>query len=525
MLAVLVRSPRYYDPEAHPEEAKDRWEGARRHGDEGWLTRPTRPAVYPPVPPRQTSGTPTTSARAWAGQVKDQVLDELDQAGYTRQQIDAGGLRITTTVDQGHQDAASRGERRSPTRGRAGQALRQALVAVDPKTGGVLAYYGGPNGAGHRLRAGAAPAGSSLKPYVLATALERRWISVTAGTQRDQRLQDYDVSSPDRRHTGAQLRRRPCPACTLQEAITESLNTTFYGLTTSGPGQRPRPLLKAPASRPSAPGTRARRRSQDPKTAAPRPVWASASTRCARSTRPSGFATFAAGGVHREPYFVAKVDRLRAARCSLDRHDERRAGHPRRRRQRRHLRDRRRRGGLQARAGRRPRGRQQDRHPGYLDDRRQLRRLDGRLHPVRSRRRSGWARTATGHRRRRRARHLRVGAAGCDLAGVHERRPRRARRRRSCRQGRRSTGQTPADAAGPDGPGSAPPRRAADPVADAPPTPTPATAHADADRRRRPTVPPTPTPSSPTGQRRRPPAPTRTSPAGGVPAADADHAH
>ena len=157
VLAVLVRSPSRYDPEVSPAGRQGPLgQGARRHGRQGWLTAAERAAsVYPPVLPKtgSTLGLPDGPE----GLIVKQVTDELmNKYGYTEQQIDAGGLRITTTINKGYQDAAiaavddvMKGETRT--------LLRQALVAVDPKTGGVLAYYGGAKayGAGYRLRAGA----------------------------------------------------------------------------------------------------------------------------------------------------------------------------------------------------------------------------------------------------------------------------------------------------------------------------------------------------------------------------------
>ena len=57
--------------------------------------------------------------------------------------------------------------------------MKNALVAVNPATGGVLAYYGGPNGKDYAGKVdnndyagvGSRPPGSSFKPYTLATAL------------------------------------------------------------------------------------------------------------------------------------------------------------------------------------------------------------------------------------------------------------------------------------------------------------------------------------------------------------------
>jgi membrane peptidoglycan carboxypeptidase len=176
VLAVLVRSPSYYDPANHPSEAKDRW-GRVLDGmvQQGWLSQSERRASqYPAVRPKASSGLGIPSGPQ--GLVVQKAIDELESTGYTEQQIRAGGLRIVTTVSKRAEDAAIAAVNDvmsgQPTQGPNG--LRESLVAVDPKTGGVVAYYGGPNGTGHDYASDSyRPPGSSMKPYTLATGLEQ----------------------------------------------------------------------------------------------------------------------------------------------------------------------------------------------------------------------------------------------------------------------------------------------------------------------------------------------------------------
>jgi membrane peptidoglycan carboxypeptidase len=232
VLAVLVRSPSAYDPETNPEGAQDRW-GLVLDAmvEQGWLDATARAAsAYPAVQPRTGSSLGTPSGPE--GLIVKQAEAELMASpyDYSQDDIQSGGLRITTTVNKGYQDAAVAAV--NDVMAGEDPDLRQALVAVDPKTGGVVAYYGNAQTSSADPAADTTdyaqalkPPGSSFKPYTLATAL-KEGISVSA--RRDGTSpQEFDdrPGLPVTNSSNAQ-----CAACTLKEAITRSLNTTFYGL-------------------------------------------------------------------------------------------------------------------------------------------------------------------------------------------------------------------------------------------------------------------------------------------------------
>lgn len=232
VLAVLIRNPSANDPETNPEGAQQRW-GLVLDAmvEQGWLDAAAREAaVYPAVLPNtgSSSGIPTGPE----GLIVRQVLDELERQpfSYTRDDIYSAGLRITTTVDKAKQDAALA----AVNDVMAGEPanLREALVAVDPKTGGVLAYYGNDLSSSEDPEVDTTDyaqalkqPGSSFKPYTLAAALENGY---SVSTRRDgSSPQEFDdrPGLPVVNSGNAQ-----CGNCTLKEAMTRSLNTTFYGL-------------------------------------------------------------------------------------------------------------------------------------------------------------------------------------------------------------------------------------------------------------------------------------------------------
>ncbi|MDP9461319.1 MAG: penicillin-binding protein [Actinomycetota bacterium] len=303
VLAVLIRSPSRYDPEVSPADATDRWgKVLDAMVDEGWLTPEERAAsVYPPVLPKATASLGIPAGPE--GLIVQRAINELEgKHGYDEQQIRAGGLRITTTVDKAYQDAAfssvaevMEGEP---------EPLKEALVAVDPRTGAVRAYYGGESGTGNDYANAQRQPGSSIKPYVLGTALEQG-ISVTARRDGSSPQRFPDREAPVRNSGGAS-----CGACTLREAITRSLNTTYYGLAYEVGPENVAAFARRAAGLPDVWESGG----LEGKTTLANPTSGNVGSSVGigeYEMRPIdqavGFATFASGGIQRDPYFVAKV--------------------------------------------------------------------------------------------------------------------------------------------------------------------------------------------------------------------------
>jgi membrane peptidoglycan carboxypeptidase len=302
VLAVLIRSPSGNDPAENPEGALERWELVLdAMVEEDWLTAEERAAsVFPPVLPKTGSSLGIPSGPE--GLIVQQALDELRSRGYSDQQLQAGGLRITTTIDASNQ-AAAVASVASVMEGEP-EELREALVAVDPRTGAVRAYYGGDLGTGNDYALSQRQPGSSVKPYVLATALEQG-ISVTARRDGSSPQEFPDREAPVRNSGGAS-----CPACTLQEAITRSLNTTFYGLAYEVGPENVAELMRAATGLPDewTGGSLAGNTTlANPNTGTPGSAIGIGEYEMRPIDQAVGFATFASGGIQRDPYFVARV--------------------------------------------------------------------------------------------------------------------------------------------------------------------------------------------------------------------------
>ncbi|HLT11279.1 MAG TPA: transglycosylase domain-containing protein [Micromonosporaceae bacterium] len=249
-----------YDPTRSPlarQNSIDRWHYIKQGLVEtGALTQAEADAlVYPDTvleydPSKHQSGLDRPT-----GLVVNHVLSELRQTeelGGDRpvDYIVNGGFRIVTTIDSRAQQAAEAAA--DIRRETAPEAVRgqpenwqAALVAVEPGTGRVLAYYGGDayNGADHAgwyyndegnpAGFGYHPPGSTFKVYDLAEAL-RRGISVDSVWDSPP-TKEFPASGRTRDSQAGPVRnagRASCqPNCTLVEATVASLNVPFFDLT------------------------------------------------------------------------------------------------------------------------------------------------------------------------------------------------------------------------------------------------------------------------------------------------------
>ncbi len=219
VLAAAIRSPSRLDPAKNLEQARSRWSFVLDGMvEQGWLSRPQAAVRYPDtVAPSQAAGAPTDDR----AHIVDRVLEELDKNGIDRAQLAINGGRIATTIDPRAQQLA-RDAVLTELRGQP-KNLHSSLVAIDPRTGGVVAYYGGSDGEGFDLAGGPVwNPGSAFKPFTMLAALER---DIGMNTF-------YNGNSPlvIDEHSYANSESRDYPQLTLREAMTQSVNTAFVRL-------------------------------------------------------------------------------------------------------------------------------------------------------------------------------------------------------------------------------------------------------------------------------------------------------
>ncbi|MFE9203970.1 transglycosylase domain-containing protein [Micromonospora sp. NPDC007230] len=352
VLAALIKQPepsathKGYDPAINPQAALERWNYVVQGMiTEKWLDAPGKkphPTEYPtktlqPMP-KNTSGL-TNVGKTPNGNIVNYVKSELrdlklctdDEAVATpgkplcSQALQKGGYRITTTIDPKMQAAAlEAAQRKSKGSALDGQPsnLMAAVVAIDPTTGEVRAYYGGDDGTGtdyagknidNGVISGGHSPGSSFKIYTLAAALKEgisiksRWKG-SAFTPEGVKFKVSNAGA-DKVKCG--------DSCTLEESTLKSLNVPFYYITEQiGPDKVLDMAKQAGVTTmwqtDTNPATPHDLTKKDPKDLAPSPffhVIGYGQYPITVLDHANGVATFANQGVYHKAHFIKKVEK------------------------------------------------------------------------------------------------------------------------------------------------------------------------------------------------------------------------
>lgn len=168
-----------------------------------------------------------------------------------------GGLKIVTTIDQTVQQIAVReaGRNAESNMNKQPENLQAALVAVEPGTGSVKAYYGGDSGNGNDYAGyysdpvlgdgaesccGGHPLGAAFNVYTLAAGLmagystDSRWNGVSPQefppSGRTFRNNNPIVNAGESNVASPQCASGSATWCTLEEATVMSLNVPFFAI-------------------------------------------------------------------------------------------------------------------------------------------------------------------------------------------------------------------------------------------------------------------------------------------------------
>lgn len=108
------------------------------------------------------------------GHALTMVRKELVRLGFSEQEINGGGLQVTTTFTKKAMAAAAEGVAEARPEGFGPKQLHVAVASVEPGTGAVRGFYGGQDYLQSQINWAVAggQAGSTFKPFALASAIE-----------------------------------------------------------------------------------------------------------------------------------------------------------------------------------------------------------------------------------------------------------------------------------------------------------------------------------------------------------------
>jgi len=182
--------------------------------------------AFPKIPTDSRLGGPK-------GFVLSAVQNELLKLGFSSEQIQGGGLRIVTTLNAADQAAAVSAVQQT-TLDAAGQDAKKAanlhgaLVSIDNVTGGVLAFYAGPDYVSSSFNWATIPCppASTFKPYAVVAALRDGW-TLNNTLNGNPFMIDGAMVRNDDRHSYGRI--------SLLKATTLSVNTAFTDLVSQLP--------------------------------------------------------------------------------------------------------------------------------------------------------------------------------------------------------------------------------------------------------------------------------------------------
>ncbi|MDN0197096.1 transglycosylase domain-containing protein [Streptomyces sp. S.PNR 29] len=241
-LAALVNAPSQYDVVAHPENrkaAQARWNYVLDGMvTKGWLSESERAGMKFPMPKETTLSTGMSGQRGYIVRtVKDYLVQNkiVDESS-----LDAGGYRITTTLQKSKQDAFVKAVddqlmKKLDKDRKVDSYVRAGGASIDPRTGKVVAMYNGidyvkqytPNATRRDFQVG-----STFKPFVFTSAVENGSRTQDGRTITPNTIYDgtnkrpvqgwsggtYDPENEDQRSYGD---------ITVREATDKSVNSVY----------------------------------------------------------------------------------------------------------------------------------------------------------------------------------------------------------------------------------------------------------------------------------------------------------
>ncbi|MFE1408165.1 transglycosylase domain-containing protein [Streptomyces sp. NPDC058770] len=320
-LASLLKGASLYDPAVNPRNrarAVERWRWTLdRMVEIGRLSRAER-AKYTTFPePKRPHGPSSTGGQT--GYLVQLAESYTKRAGHISDaRFDLGGYQIYTTFEKPRMTALTRSVREArgaldPERRKADRHVRFGASTVAPD-GRILAVYGGPDferQAFNESNASTVPAGSAFTPFVYAAGLQHGIArkrngprsAVTPSTVYDGD-DDIPITTPEGPYwdrSGKMVKGnndgdRSYGRISLHDAMAKSVNSPFLQLGMDTGLKRIRSTAEASGLLPSSFGP-------------PVPAFAMGNSTPSAIRMADAYGTFAAHGMHTDPYSVRKATR------------------------------------------------------------------------------------------------------------------------------------------------------------------------------------------------------------------------
>ncbi|HEX7304949.1 transglycosylase domain-containing protein [Lentzea sp.] len=308
LIAAMIQTPSWSEDKDH---SQKQWKYVMGQMlEKKWIDQAYFDAQQWPQP-LPFAETQPKSLEGPRGLIVDQVQNALEeqQTGVSFEQAQKTGVTITTTIDPKTQTAAEEAVDEIMIKGAQPEALKTSLTAIDPNSGAVRAYWGGREGRGSfdYAKGTLQEPGSSFKAFDLVAALQNgRGLGTVYDGSSPRTFPG--VATPIRNSGNDNSCGKECP---VRTAMIKSLNTVFYDMVVNDIGVAKTVKAAHQAGIPDevniGNGPKKLLVGEDGGT----PNGGIALGGDQAVVRPfdmaSAYATFAARGVYRQPFFIQKI--------------------------------------------------------------------------------------------------------------------------------------------------------------------------------------------------------------------------
>jgi len=240
VLASVVNNPTLFDP-ANGKDAKENLKERYHYVLGGMADMGNVSAEQADKAAQHLPKFPEIEAQSKYGGQRGHMLSlvktELHALGFSDEEIDGGGLRVTTTFTPKAMQAAEEGVQEARPDGFSDKNLHVAVASVEPGTGALRGFYGGQDYLESQINWAVAGGmvGSTFKPIALATALANGY-SLKDRFEGNSPYEFPDGLTVNNEGTGPDgLGNDYGAAVDATYALQESINTAFVDMSASIP--------------------------------------------------------------------------------------------------------------------------------------------------------------------------------------------------------------------------------------------------------------------------------------------------